>query len=387
MKRSVVAILIATTALVWMACGGSGSSASLDADAMEAAVGEAIALPSQLDRTERLVELFSSLSAENLAGALAAVEANRWMVDDTEFELFVEGWARFDPVAATTHDWNRRRTKTALGTAIRTWAMQDPKAAHAEVERLVAEDKRVKKLESGIRDDLIRGWVHSGQPGALEAVAARPPTYWPYAVPPLVSAVLRTGDVKGLLAWADEAFAKPIEDGLRDALLRRILRVATPRDPQAVSAWLLPDLGRPYAIAGPRILLNEWIQVDAPAAVAWTEQQVSAEEYPKLLFIAVEGWFRLDSAAAAAWVESLPAEARFDPAFHSYAAVASRRRGMAESAISHADKIQDDARRTQALTLVATRWYKRNPEAAEAWLLESELGEDARGAIRDGQAR
>ena len=52
-------------------------------------------------------------------------------------------------------------------------------------------------------------------------------------------------------------------------------------------------------------------------------------------------------------------------------------------ALELAERIEDDADRERTLIRIARYWHTQDEEAAEAWLIQSSLSEDARSQARD----
>ena len=74
-----------------------------------------------------------------------------------------------------------------------------------------------------------------------------------------------------------------------------------------------------------------------------------------------------------------------DPAYAAYARVLTQRDAVA--ARPWAERVHDEKLRQDALEWVASGWYQRDPSAAEIWLEESPLGEDARERVREARNR
>jgi hypothetical protein len=91
-------------------------------------------------------------------------------------------------------------------------------------------------------------------------------------------------------------------------------------------------------------------------------------------------WFRSDQEGAVEWLESETLTAFHDPAINFYA------RDLADRAPAEAivwcERILDSAQRLRCFKRAAREWYQRDPVAAETWLQQSPLDEEARRTAR-----
>jgi ferric-dicitrate binding protein FerR (iron transport regulator) len=98
---------------------------------------------------------------------------------------------------------------------------------------------------------------------------------------------------------------------------------------------------------------------------------------------AFRGWLLRNPETAAEWLEPRPLEPFFDPG---YAVIAQSLDPMtsSEEAIDWCGRISDPDLGARCLVAVASRWYGREPAAAEAWLAENALDPEAQRKIRAG---
>jgi hypothetical protein len=87
-----------------------------------------------------------------------------------------------------------------------------------------------------------------------------------------------------------------------------------------------------------------------------------------------------DRKGAVEWLESETLTAFHDPAISFYAKDLSGR--APEDAIPWCERILDSERRLRCLKRAAAKWYQRDAVAAETWLQQSPLDEEARRIAR-----
>ena len=124
---------------------------------------------------------------------------------------------------------------------------------------------------------------------------------------------------------------------------------------------------------------------DPDAAMRWASRFVAEDDRFTVLRGAFTRWLTADLPAAGAWIEAAPLEPRLDPAYVAYTNVLAQR--DPGSAVPWAERVHDDTRRLAALERAGSGWYRRDAEAAEAWLLESPLDDDARERVRQAPGR
>ena len=114
--------------------------------------------------------------------------------------------------------------------------------------------------------------------------------------------------------------------------------------------------------------------------MAWLGEQPAGELRDQAVREAFGEWTKTDPLSARAWLlEEKPAALR-DPAleFKAQRVVDYE----PERAIGFCERIEDSARRQGCLESTATRWYAKDAVAAETWLQQSSLDDEARSRVR-----
>lgn len=200
-----------------------------------------------------------------------------------------------------TVDWALARAGrwSSLFSAFKHWARQDPAAALARAENLPEDETRRRALRG-----LVEGWAQADPAGAL-AWAGRVST----------STELGPSTVWGAFVGAAEAQPAAAAAWLagrpRDASTERYLKAlgrswAATNFPAALT-WLQglsePRDQRCAAFA----FLAEWVQLDAPAALALAARLEPLEPRGlSLLEQAVAEWTQHDPAGVRGWIQTLP---------------------------------------------------------------------------------
>ncbi len=383
-KKAAVALAWVVTVVAAFAVGRSNAPparAPAPADlaaATEAAIGE----PDVLERAKRIPQLMQHLDPDNVIAVAEVYDRLLNILGELSIRPFVAAWARFDPQAALRHTlrWGYRDKKEiGAGTAIETWALRDPAAARDAYEQL---RERNPGIEEVLFFDLLTGWLYSGEPGVDDYIASQPAARLDTAISRVAAKTLRRGGPDALVAWVNAVTRhEAYENRFKTKAFQRGTRMVARLDPERAAAWALEHREQPYASDAPRIVAEQWGMQDGPAALEWVRNHPDAAVHHQAVREGFRTWYESDRASAVAWLEAERRTAFHDPAVLFYANDLSKR--APAEAIGWCERVADEKRRLGCLKRAATRWYKRDAEAAEAWLEQSPLDEAARSAVRE----
>jgi len=379
-----LAWIAAATACVGLACEESRleSAGTSGSAGMGPALRAALAEGSRLERFRVLTETLDGLEPGNLAEAVAVYDGELSGLGDCEIGIFVDAWTRFDPLSAVEHvqRWPlMSKRKVGLELAIQGWALRRPEEARVAVEEMMEDQPGFKML---LIENLVLGWTYSGSPGVVAFVAELPTALRSRANVAMVGAQTRRLGAAGLLSWADEVLVELEEKReFQRGFFRRVAHMAGRRDPERAAAWAGRHAGSGYGTDGRRIVGQHWVKRDPAATLEWLSAEAEDEEGAEAIRRVLSRWLELDRPAAEQWLDSASPATLPDPALDFYARDLVKRLEI-EMAISWAESIRDESLREASLKAVATPWYRREPEAAEAWLQQSSLSEEAREAVR-----
>jgi hypothetical protein len=344
-----------------------------------AAVRAALGEPDLLLRLGRTASLLEHLDAETLPGVLAIYDGLLAVVGQSDIRPFLAAWARFDPEGALDHAlaWPYQiKREIGVEAAIEAWAQRDPDAARAAYERIGEERPEVRdQLFLG----LLAGWVHSGGDGLDAYLAELPPAVADSATGVAVGALMRRGGPEATLRWADSILhADGTDARFAQSVFRRAARSAARCDPERTAAWALSHAGSGYALDGLRLVAEQWAGRDGRAALAWLRERAAGEPREQAVRAAFVQWSKVDPDGAQAWLAAEELSEFHAPALDAHA----RRLAAPEEAVGWCERILDATRRRGCLKTVATRWYRKDAAAAEAWLASSSLDEATRNQVR-----
>jgi len=320
------------------------------AAALEVALGE----PDVLDRTERTAHLLQYLNADNVDEVSKLYHRMLNIIGELAIRPYITAWARFDPEAALNHTlrWPfKDKMEMGAQAAIEAWA------------------------------HLLTGWVYSGQGGVEEYIAKLPGGVSDTAINRVAAKTLRHGGVEAIIQWVDSITGNDAySDRFKKKAFQRGSRMAARWDPERAAAWILANQGQRYAVDGPRILAEQWGMKDGRAALEWIRNHPDEDLHYRAAREAFRTWLEVDRPAAVEWLESEQLTPFHDPAVVLYAKNLAGR--APEEAIGWCERLFDAPRKLRCLEQAANSWYQRDAVAAETWLQQSPLDEEARRKVR-----
>jgi hypothetical protein len=339
------------------------------------------------ERRGRTASLLERLDPFDVPEVAALYERMTPLIDSSELAAFFAAWARFDTTGAIDHalSWRlpdlRERREIGIRAVIQAWAQRDPSAARLAAEQIGAGTPAVRLAA---RHALVMGWAHSsqGQEGLAGFIADLPPLHTRLEVIEAVARELvRGGGAEAALGWAEPILRdKGYDPTFKRAVFKAVADRAAQWDPERTAAWTLEHSGADYAKESVGIVAKHWGRQDGAAAMAWLGEQPAEELRDQAAREAFGQWSRTDSQGALAWLAAEKPTALRDPALEFKA----QRIVDYEPklALGWCERIQDTARQQSCLESTANSWYAKDAVAAETWLQQSSLDDEARSRVR-----
>lgn len=327
---------------------------ALTAEETRGLLTEAFALPvSDPNRSRLIRELLGQLAETEPVAALELASQIASLRDSERARASVlEVWGRNNPAAALA--WANTalinepaRTRRAQLTAIyRGYAANNPSAAFQQA--LAIDD-----------DSRLRGR--------------------------LLGEVIETQIESGGLQAAKLAVDTMADPDMQNNLRRELVDEWAEFDPKAAAAYVT-SLGEDAPSNLKTALVEEWAESDPVAAAAWLSSL--SDDDPAIARGSseiIQEWTRYDLAASAKWLNSLPASPELDRAVISYTFRAAEE--DPETAMSWAESIEDDRRRTWMMERVASTWKQQDADTFKTYLDNSELTTEQREKLENAQSR
>ena len=386
-KAGVAAVWVLTLAAAF-AAGRSSAPVRTEAapDDLAAAIQHALGERDALDRAERTAQLLQRMGPEDVEAVAAVYDRLLNLIGESEIAPFVTAWARFDPKAAMVHAlrWPfREKAGIGASAAMEAWAMRDPREARDAYEQIRT---RHPHFDASLFLDMLTGWVYSGEGGVEDFIAKLPEAKLDDAISRVAAKTLRNRGVDGLVEWVGQITRSDAYDAkFKGKAFRRGVRLVARWEPERAAAWVLENRAEPFASEAPRILAEEWGAIDGRAALEWVRDYPDPGARYSAAREAFFYWLRADRKAASEWLQAETLTEFHDPALVVYAKDLGDR--APAEAIGWCERIRDEPRRLRCLARAAKQWYARDPVAAETWLQQSPLDEEARSEARKPRDR
>jgi hypothetical protein len=360
----------------------AGKPPGLDAQDMTSSLERALEEKNPLARAQLMIRVFESLDRDNVEEAMRIIEAEP-RITESEVDLLMYVWTRFDPQGA--FEAARRSEQNLLrdeGTARATyyWALDNPKAALYWVETI--EDKTRREY---LTEYLITGWVLSSERDSAAAYIARLPrgVLKQLQTSLIMNEYLREGP-EAAIRWA-ESLPDDVPGDYRHEVFQRVSKQVASRDPELAARWITGHIGQSYARNTLRLVAEEWRAKDPVSTFEWLISLPDDLQRDRVLFNAFGRWLDDDPRAAQRWLEAETIRPAHDPVLDAFARHLSEK--SPRQALSWVEMIQDPLRRERSLIVVGQNWYRKNPDAAEAWLEDKDLSEEAWALIANPPAQ
>ena len=342
-------------------------------------------MPDRLDRVEALVAALRAMSPEEV-GQLRELLGDRDLpLRALERVLVIAAWADHDPEAATA--WAVRRERgdsknAAIADAVREWARLDPEAVVREYDiNLLAPN------HPGILVGLIEGWFETGDVALLESYVQDlgDSDSRQRAVSTLARLRVSRDGPEAAIRWAESIPATQAR--FKTSAYRRVAREIARNQPRLAADWCDRVCDSPYGDSVAELIVREWARVDGPAAMEWVLTRPDSMDTQVAVRAAYRAFMIADAEAALAWVEDTTEEERHDNRLQGAIAMYVNKRswqpGQADTSIEWAGYLKNESERELALISIVRRWRDRDEKAAEAWLVDSPLSEEARKRARE----
>jgi hypothetical protein len=349
-------------------CGSSAHAPTLE---------DALSAPDPAFRGQLLGEALGALGANGDETTRAFLREHHALLDDASLALIMRWRTDIDPewTFARARRFSRARRVPATSAVLERWAERDPQSAARAYDAIA-----IKQRVDGGALAIARGWETSGRPGLDGFIAERESSQKrTLMLREVLARIEHRSGPDALIDWAT-SIDRDLPNGMRLATHRTAASAIARTEPAKAIAWI--DRVREIALdahlvpAMSRAVVVRWAANDSDAAMAWAAKLDAGPERDRTIHEAYRAMSNRDAASAARWFESQPYADWLEPA------LAFRLGALAHDdgalAITRIDQIRDPDRRHKTVVAVLGQWRKQDPEAANAWLAQSNLPEATR---------
>lgn len=371
------------------------SSTGAETDAQGATLAEALDDPDPYARARSLGALLPTLGPETVPEVKRALDEFRLDLGAVEFELLLRFWASHEPAEATAWTFKHASPVYRIGaarTVIEIWAEADPPAALVAAERALAESSE--DVARAVQLALVQGWFRADRAGLEQYIydlgsgIKRQRSLFAY-----VLALAAADGSDAAIRWAESL---PEDDRrYKVAVYRQLMSALAWADMPAALRFCDAHCDGPYGKAMRNVLVRTRLRdgeyggdvVEWVARVPEGDEQQRANKRQSL-WVAYATWAQRDRESALEWLEQKVAEGP-EPEPWLEALYGEYARQIAadspEEALQWAERVEEENEREITLVRIARSWRRQDEEAAEAWLAQSSLSEQARTQARNTQ--
>jgi len=273
----------------------------LDAEAMEAAVKEALGIPTRLERGRALGRAFASLDFENSAAAKGALSASLGSIDNCEIGPFTDALARIDPALALEESvgWmDPPMRQLGVNRASYHWALGGEGLAAEHAIRAIPDPDIHYLGHMGV----VRGMVERGDTAAADRLLTRMPLERRgFLVASIVSWLLASEGPDAVFAWA-EAMPEDAAPQLKAYSMNLALVQVARFDPVRAAAWFEAQPTDEENAPSLTLLLQAWAFTDPDSMLDWVWARPITPEVQQAFRDTVLNWRVRDPQVVRAWL-------------------------------------------------------------------------------------
>jgi len=351
------------------------------ADVVREALVDVLLDPDIFSRARRLGALLPTLGPEFVPVVVETIKAHTFDLGATEVELLVRYWTTHQPEEASR--WALEKSQldyraAAVFSVITVWAEADPQAAarFAWPLALTPTFERIAPVA------LVAGWFAANDPPELTQWIHGLPVGIPRqrAIATYVHVVIKTQGTEAVKHWAESL---PDEDATyKLAVFRKVVTALSRIDTEAGIRWCDAHCDGPYGKNMRSLIARTWVVDDGPSALEWLSSMSEGYERDHATRLAFAKWTRADREAALEWMAAQTTgepDPWLQPIYPVYARLLAA--DAPTEAIKWAEQIKGEGERETLLIEVARVWRHLDEAAANDWLLQSSLSEEAREKV------
>ncbi len=367
----------------------SSVAVSVPGASSAAMIVEGFREPDRLARTEKLISLLRAVPADQTDVFKEALSRMNFPNRELDRVLITTAWAKRDPVAATKWARNHERSETVrsamYGDAIYYWALKDPESFLTDMEMALW---IMPGFDASALRGFVRGWFDSGQSG-LEGFIRDMPSQsldQQRAIDTLAKVRAERHGAAATIKWAEDLRGST---RFKSEVYPRVAAKVVLVDPKLVVEWCERVCDSNVGEKMPHMIAAAWARESGEDAMDFIAAQPNKIPVRTGARAAYRQFIMADSDRALAWMDTTTEEQRRGPVLQGPVAMYINKRSAQKEplvAIKWLDYLQDEDERDGGRIMVMRRWLGHDAVAAEAWMAESSMSEEAKVEARRSTA-
>jgi hypothetical protein len=385
-SRALAWVLLLVLFLLFSGCSediqqlpSAGKTAS--GDDLAARIIEAFAEPDRLARIEQLMVALRAVPADQTHAFEEAWLGLEFPNREPARILLVAAWAKHDPIAATK--WAKQRERSEIvrsamySDSIYLWALEDPQSFIADMDMAVFVASGFE--ESALRA-FVRGWFDSGEPGLDEYIydMGSQSVDQQRAIDTLARAMVERYGAAATIKWAEGVRG---DTRYKTTIYARTAGKIVTVDSKAAVDWCAEVCDSKLGEQMPHMIAAQWARKSGEDAMDFIASRPFTISVQTGSRAAYRQFMIADSDRALAWMESTTEEQRRGRQLEGPVAMYVNKTSALKNplvAIEWVDYIQDEEVREMSYISVLRRWIRTDETAAEAWMAQSSMSEEAK---------
>lgn len=371
--------------------GEQSSSVAVTApDASSAAmIVEGFREPDRMIRTEKLISLLRTVPADQTDVFEEALSRMNFPNRELDRVLITTAWAKHDPIAATK--WARGKERSEIvrsamyGDSVYYWALKDPESFLADMEMAIW---ILPGFDASALRGFVRGWFDSGQPGLegfIRDMASQSQDQQ-RAIDTLAKVRAERDGAAATIKWAEELTGNT---RFKSDLYPRVAAKVVLLDPELVVEWCDRVCDSKVGDKMPHMIATAWARESGEGAMDFIVAQPNKIPVRTGARAAYRQFLMADSERALAWMEQTTEEQRHGPVLQGPVSMYVNKRSSQNEpliAIEWLDYLQNEEESDAGRIMIVRRWLRHDAVAAEAWMAESSMSEEAKVEARRSTA-
>ena len=341
-------------------------------------------------RAEKLAALLRTFDESRLSEVKKAIEIPRVGGSVADFALLFRFWAALEPAEAA--EWSlevghARFKAAAVHTAFEAWGATDPSEALAGVLAANLSDADTRRVAQMA---LYEGWFSHDRAGLEEYARSLGPGQQRQRVIYAYALSLASADgTKAVTEWAESIPDEPRH--FKESVFRQVMNALVWVDVNGAVAWCERQCDGEWGRSLRMMIMRGRLRSGESGApvLEWiatmpSETEEQAKKRDVALRTTFATWVYRDAAEALEWMKRMTSAADRPEWLHllypRYALLLAS--DSPRDAMAQAEQIVDRDRREGTMIRVAQIWREADEQAADAWIDQSPLSDEARERAR-----
>ena len=332
-------------------------------------------------RTEKLISALRAVPADQTHVFEEVLRADKIPNRALDRVLVVTAWAKYDAPAATRWAKNRERNDVVrnemFAESVYVWALEDHEAFFSDMEMAIY---ALPGMGRSMLRALIRGWFDSGKPQLEMFIRDMTPQSIDRqrAIDALIRLMIERDGAAATVEWAK---ALSGDEKYRISVYSRVAGQVVVIDSKLAVDWCAEVCDSPVGELMPHMMATAWANKSGEEAMDFITSLPNAVAVRTGARAAYRRFLITEPDRASAWMEKTTEEQRRGPVLQGPVGMHMNKlsgQGQPLLAIEWLGYIQEEDERNARLIPVIRRWLKQDEAAAEAWMAQSSMSEDAK---------